>query len=247
MSQASSFAVILVTPQLGENIGMVARAMLNCGLTELRLVAPRDGWPSEPARSAASGADIVIDGAQLFETTEDAIRDLDLVLATTARPRDMTKSVFTPESAAGELRARINARQRCGVLFGKESWGLNNDDVALADGIITVPLNPDFTSLNLAQAVLLLAYEWFKTTDDTAPRELKMPSDTRPASKDEMMMLIGHLEDELDAAGFLRVAEKRPTMVRNLRNVLWRAEMTEIEVRMFRGIISALTKFKSSR
>lgn len=123
MSQASSFAVILVTPQLGENIGMVARAMLNCGLTELRLVAPRDGWPSEPARSAASGADIVIDGAQLFETTEDAIRDLDLVLATTARPRDMTKSVFTPESAAGELRARINARQRCGVLFGKESWG----------------------------------------------------------------------------------------------------------------------------
>ncbi len=247
MTPSPSFAVILVAPQLGENIGMVARAMLNCGLAELRLVAPRDGWPSESARNAASGADIVIDGTQVFETTKEAIRDLDLVLATTARPRDMTKTVYTPESAAAELRTRTTARQRCGVLFGKESWGLHNDDVALADAVITVPLNPDFTSLNLAQAVLLLAYEWFKTADATPAQALRMPSDTRPASKDEMMMLFGHLEDELDAAGFLRVAEKRPIMVRNLRNMLWRAEMTEKEVRMFRGIISALAKYKASR
>lgn len=237
-----TFAIILVEPQLGENIGMVCRAMWNCGLSELRLVAPRDGWPSEPARKSASGADVVVDGAKVFATTADAIADLDMVLATTARPRDMTIPVFTPSSAAGELRAKVRAGHKAGVLFGKESWGLHNDDVALADAVITVPLNPQFTSLNLAQAVLLLSYEWYKTADDTAGRELRMPHDTRPATKDEMGRLYDHLESELDAAGFFRVAEKKPSMVRNLRNLLGRAEMTEKEVRMFRGIVNALVK-----
>jgi len=238
----NGFAVILVEPQLGENIGMVARAMWNCGLDELRLVAPRDGWPSEPARKSASGADVVIDGAKVFETTADAIADMDTILATTARPRDMTIPVYTPAAAARELRTKADSGYRTGVLFGRESWGLHNDDVALADAVITVPLNPAFTSLNLAQAVLVLSYEWFKTADDTDARELRMPHDTRPANKEELIRLFEHLESELDDTGFFRVTEKRPTMVRNLRNLLGRAEMTEKEIRMFRGIVNALVK-----
>ncbi len=239
----TSFAVILVEPQLGENIGMCARAMWNCGIRDLRLVSPRDGWPSESARKSASGADVVLDNAQVYEKTEDAIADLNFVLATTARPRDMTKAVFTPEEAAKDMRARTSAGERTGVLFGKEAMGLSNDDVALSDAVLTVPLNPLFTSLNLAQAVLLMGYEWFKQGDDTPGRELRMPGDTRPAGKDEMLHMFEHLEDELDARGFLRVPEKRPTMVRNIRNLLWRAEMTEQEVRTFRGIIKALATF----
>lgn len=237
-----SFAVILVEPQLGENIGMCARAMWNCGISDLRLVSPRDGWPSESARAAASGADLVIDGAKVFDSTRDAIADLNFVVATTARPRDMTKNVFTPEAAARDLRSRTDAGQQTGILFGKEAWGLNNDDVALSDAVLTVPLNPVFPSLNLAQAVLLMGYEWFKLTDETAAHELRMPSDTRPANKDELTHLYDHLEGELADAGFFTTAEKRPTMVRRLRNMLTRADMTEQEVRMFRGIISALTR-----
>ncbi len=242
MTAPSTFAVVLVEPQLGENIGMVARAMLNCGIEDLRLVNPRDGWPSEPARNAASGADVVIDGAQVFETTDDAIADLDYVLATTARPRDMTKDVFTPHAAAAELRKRVAGGGKTGILFGKESTGLHNDDVTRADGVLTVPLNPQFTSLNLAQCVLLVCYEWFTQADVTAPHDLKMPDDTRPATKEELRMMYEHLEQELDATGFLRVAEKRPTMVRNIRNMLGRAGFTEKEVRSMRGIISALRR-----
>ncbi len=237
-----SFAVILVEPQLGENIGMCARAMWNCGISDLRLVSPRDGWPSESARAAASGADLVIDGAQVFDSTRDAIADLNFVVATTARPRDMTKNVFTPEAAARDLRTRTDAGQQTGILFGKEAWGLNNDDVALSDAVLTVPLNPVFTSLNLAQAVLLMGYEWFKLADETAGHELRMPADTRPANKDELTHLYDHLEGELADAGFFTTVEKRPTMVRRLRNMLTRADMTEQEVRMFRGVISALTR-----
>ena len=244
MSDTPSFAVILVRPQLGENIGMVARAMWNCGLSELRLVRPRDGWPSEKARASASGADVVIDTAQVFETTEDAIADLEFVLATTARLRDMSKGVFTPESAATELRQRADAGGKSGVLFGREASGLDNDDIALADAAITVPLNPAFTSLNLAQAVLLIGYEWFKFSDKTPSQEFKMPDDTRLAERQEVLMMLAHLESELDARGFLRPIEKRPVMVRNIRNVFWRAGFTEKEVRTFRGIITALTKHK---
>jgi tRNA/rRNA methyltransferase len=237
-----SFAVVLVEPQLGENIGMCARAMWNCGLADLRLVNPRDGWPSESAVAASSGADPVIDGVRVYERTEDAIADLDFVLATTARPRDMTKHVFTPEAAAADMRARSDGGQRTGVLFGKEAWGLHNDDVVLCNAVLTVPLNPEFTSLNLAQAVLLMSYEWFKLADATPGHELRMPSDTRPANKDELHHLYGHLEGELADAGFFTTAEKRPTMVRRLRNLLGRTDMTEQEVRMFRGVISALTR-----
>lgn len=221
---------------------MCARAMWNCGIDDLRLVTPRDGWPSDSARAAASGADIVIDKARVYESTEAAIADLNFVIATTARSRDLTKPVFTPEAAIREIKRRQHDGQRSGVLFGKEAWGLNNDDVTLADAVLTVPLNPAFTSLNLAQAVLLLSYEWIKADDQTTPHELRMPADTRPANKHELTMLYDHFEDALEKAGFFMVQERRPTTVRKLRNALSRADLTEQEVRMFRGIIAALTR-----
>jgi tRNA/rRNA methyltransferase len=233
-------AIILIDPQLGENIGMVARAMLNCGLTDLRLVRPRDGWPNPNAISSASGADIVLENTKVFETTSEAIADLNLVYATTARDRDMTKEIVTPEIAAREMRAV--GSQNCGILFGREAKGMKNEDIVLANKIVIAPLNPGFTSLNLSQAVLLLAYEWYKIADDTPDAELRM-KDTRPANKEELLMLFEHLESELDNHGFLRVKEKRPVMVQNIRNVFQRANMTEQEVRTFRGVVKSLSQF----
>jgi tRNA/rRNA methyltransferase len=237
------FSVILVEPQLGENIGMVARAMGNCGLGDLRLVKPRDGWPNPSALAAASGADRIIEAARVFDSAADAVADLQTVLATTARPRDMTTDVLTPRAAAERLRSDVSAAAMAGVLFGKEARGLSNDDVALADAVITVPLNPNFTSLNLAQAVFVVAYEWFVSTDQTPSAEMAIPKDTRPANKQEMTGLFEHLEEELDACGFLRVKEKRPVMVRNIRNIFQRARLTEQEVRTLRGVITGLAKF----
>ncbi len=233
-------AVILVKPQLGENIGMVARAMLNCGLTDLRLVAPRDGWPNPAAEKSASGATVVLDRARVFETTADAVADLNRLYATTARSRDMTKAVVTPRRAALEIREAAAAGQHAGLLFGPEAKGLHNDDVALADTIVTAPLNPGFSSLNLAQAVLLLGYEWFQAGVETPDLEVTLPKGTRPATKKELLLLFEHLERELDACGFLHVREKRPVMVRNLRNMLQRAGLTEQEVRTLRGVITSL-------
>ncbi len=158
-------AIILVAPQLGENIGTAARAMFNCGLTDLRLVRPRDGWPSKKAQAAASGADLVLDKAHLFETVEDAIAGLTRVYATTARDRYMVKRVLTPRAAAAEIRALMAAGEACGILFGPERTGLLNEHIALADTVLNVPLNPAFSSLNLAQAVLLVGYEWFASAD----------------------------------------------------------------------------------
>ena len=236
-------AVILVVPQLGENIGMAARAMLNCGLTDLRLVRPRDGWPSDPARAASSGADIVIDNVRVFETTEAALADRTLVYATTARDRAMTKRVLTPEAAAHEMRERQTGEgAKIGILFGGEAKGLNNDDVALADHVITAPLNPGFSSLNLAQAVLLVSWEWRKQTLDVPAVELRIDEDTRPATKQEMVGLFEHLEGALDVTGFFHVVEKRPIMARNLRNILSRAAPTEQEVRTLRGVIASFMR-----
>ena len=231
--------VVLVDPQLGENIGAAARAMLNCGLTELRLVRPRDGWPNPKADAAASGADSVLRDARLFDQTSDAIADLNYVIATTARRRDMVKPVFTPSAAASELRARAAAGQRCGILFGPERTGLFNDDVPLADSILTVPLNPAFSSLNVAQAVLLVAHSWYSAGDQTAEREL-WTGGSRPATKAELDNLFRHLESELDTGGFFTSEEQAPSMTRNLRNMLQRAGMTEQEVRTFHGVITAL-------
>ncbi len=234
-------AMVLVVPQLGDNIGAAARAMLNFALTDLRLVAPRDGWPNPRAWKAASGADSLLDNAKVVTTTEEAVGDLDFVLATTARPRDMVKPVYTPEEAVKRMRAHLKAGGNPGFLFGPERTGLTNDDLALADAVVRVPLNPAFSSLNLAQAVLLMAYEWNRAGDETPDEELPM-ADTRPATKSELLGLFTHLEEELDDTGFLRPEEKRPAMTRNIRNLFQRAAMTEQEVRTFRGIISALTK-----
>lgn len=240
-------AVILVEPQLGENIGMVARAMLNAGLTDLRLVRPREAWPNDKAVAAASGADRVLEAARLYPTPEAAIAGLSLVLATTARDRDMTKRVVTPRQAAAELRHRVGAGEPVGVLFGREARGLDNDEIALADAIVAVPLNPAFCSLNLAMAVLLIGYEWFTAADATPTDQLVMPPETRPASKSELLGLFEHLESELDVCGFLRNRQQRPTMVRNLRNALGRARFTEQEVRTFRGIITCLVSGRTRR
>ena len=233
-------AVVLIEPQLGENIGMVARAMLNCGLTRLRLVRPREPWPNAKAAAAASGADRVLEDARLYPSTIEAIADLSRVYATTARARDMTKRVVTPEQAAAEWRGRGKAGIADGVLFGKEAKGLHNEDVALADAIISVPLNPAFSSLNLAMAVLLVGYAWYRAGTITPATVVTMPKETRPATKAELVGLFEHLEAELDACGFLRLKEKRPNMVRNLRNLLGRAGLSEQEVRTLRGVIACL-------
>jgi tRNA/rRNA methyltransferase len=233
-------AIILVQPQLGENIGMVARAMLNCGLTELRLVNPREPWPNPKAQAASSGADVVLADARLFATTEEAVADLAHVYATTARSRDMVKPVLTPRRAGAELREQAARGERTGILFGKEAKGLHNDDVALAEAIVAAPLNPAFSSLNLGMAVLLVAYEWLVAEADPAQGALVIGKDTRPATAGELSGLFAHLEGELDGCGFLRVAEKRPVMVRNLRNIFVRAGLTEQEVRTLRGVIACL-------
>jgi len=234
---------VLVRPQLGENIGTAARAMANFGLDDLRLVAPRDGWPSQKAQAAASGADWVIDGAKVYRSTEAAVADLTLVLATTVRTRDMVKTVFAPKSAAMRLLAEMNRGQK----FGAERAGLTNDDITLADAIVTVPVNPAFGSLNLAQAVLLIGYEWFAARNGEAPaRELKL-GDTRPANRAELIGFFEHLEGALDDAGFLLPVEKRPSMVRSLRNMFQREGLTEQDVRTLRGVVSALTRAHERR
>ena len=239
-------AIILVEPQLGENIGAAARAMLNCGLTDLRLVKPRDGWPNAKAVAAASGADSVIAGVRLFDSVEAAVADLARVYATTARHRGMIKRVVTPRRAATEMRRRIAAGEAVGVLFGAERMGLVNDHIALADTVISVPLNPGFASLNLGQAVLLLGYEWFQATDGTPASQL-VTNETRPAAKAELLNFFAHLEKELDACGFLRNAEKRPSMVRNIRNLFQRAALTHQEIRTLHGIVAELATYRQRR
>lgn len=234
-------AVILVEPQLGENIGMVARAMLNCGLDDLRLVRPRADWPNEKAVAAASGADQVLGAARLYPSTAAATADLGLLFATTARARAMTKWVLSPRAAASEIRRAKAAGIGVGLLFGKEARGLENDDVALAQAIIAIPLNPAFSSLNLAMAVLIVGYEWRQAAEAAAPPAvLQWPKETQPATAEQLEGLYEQLESELDRCGFLRIAEKRPVMVRNLRNLFGRAGLTEQEVRTLRGVISCL-------
>jgi tRNA/rRNA methyltransferase len=235
--------IILVRPQLGENIGMAARAMLNCGLSELRLVAPRDGWPNPAAVRAASGADIVLDKAGVFDSVAEAVTGLQRVVATSARTRELVQRIVTARRAATDMRGWIAAGERVGILFGPERTGLENDDAVLADTALTIPLNPQFSSLNIAQAVLLVAYEWI-VSGDVAAEERISEHATRPATKDELQNLFDHLERALDQSGFLRHKAMRPAMVNNLRALLQRASMTEQEVRTFHGVIKFLSKHK---
>jgi tRNA/rRNA methyltransferase len=246
VSAATQFApaVILVNPQLGQNIGTSARAMLNCGLTDLRLVAPRDPWPNDQAITAASGADRVLDAARLFGDTEKAIADLQVVYATTARDRYMVKPIYTAREAAKEMRARAAEGLRIGVLFGPERAGLENDDLALADALIRIPLNPGFSSLNLAQSVLLVGYEWFMAADATPGRQDNYGW-SPPADKEQLLNFFRILERELIECGFLRNEEKRPSMVRNIRNMFQRAALSEQELRTLHGMIACLTDWRA--
>ncbi len=239
-------AVILVAPQLGENIGMVARAMLNCGLLDLRLVRPRDGWPNPAAESTASGALAVIEGARVHDSLAEAVAGLNRVYATTARARDMVKPVLTPRAVAKELRAAEAKGEATGLLFGPERSGLDNEDLTYADALVSVPLNPAFSSLNLAQAVLLLGYEWRLAADETPERALAV-GDSRPATKAELNSFLSRFEQALDDSGFFHPVEKRYIMVRNLRNLFQRAEATEQELRTLHGVISALMGAKRGK
>ena len=243
MPEFQSPAIILVGAQLGENIGTVARAMLNFGLTDLRLVRPRADWQIDRARKAAAGAESLIDNRALFDTVAEATADLGFLVATTARLRDMVKPVMTPDHLAQQMRAQAGeSATKSGVLFGPERTGLDNEDISLADAICSVPLNPDFSSLNLAQAVLLIGYEWFQAGDATPPAQLPVP-DTRPATRAEVHAMFAHFEAALDAAGFLAPPEKKPAMARNLRNMFHRASLTEQDVRTLRGVINALLRW----
>jgi len=236
-------AVILVEPQLGENIGMVARAMANFGLAELRLVNPRDGWPSEKARSAASKADHVIDGTKVYDTLEEAIADLNFVYATTARERYGFKPVRSPVTAAETLRGKFKASEKTGILFGRERYGLTNEEVALADEIVTFPVNPAFASLNIAQAVLLMSYEWMKSGIDDLAETVFLPIEQRPSTKEQVIGLFEHLEEALDSRNYFHPPAKKPRMVDNLRAVISRRGFTEQEISVFRGVINSLDRF----
>lgn len=235
--------VILVEPQLGQNIGTVARAMLNSGWDKLRLVSPRDGWPSAEAAAASSGALSVIDNAELFSTTKEAVADLQRVYATTARLRDMTNRVLTPKAATPEMYDLAEAGVKTGILFGPERTGLTNDDVTLADTIIEVPLNPSFKSLNLSQAVLLVAYEWFQLTVD-GPVERLEYGDTEVADKASLQNFLTRLENNLIEAGFFKSPNMKPIMVRNINNIFQRVALTEQEIRTLHGVVETLKKFK---
>ncbi|MEM6793415.1 MAG: RNA methyltransferase [Acidobacteriota bacterium] len=232
-------AVILVEPQLANNIGGAARAMLNCGLGDLRLVAPRDGWPNDAARPMASGADRILDAARCFATLEEATEDLHRLYATTARHRDMTAVELTPRRAASEIHAQAARGARAGILFGRERIGLTNEEVTRCEALVVAPLNPEFTSLNLAQAVLLIGWEWRMARDRT-PQRLQITPDTRPATRREHDIFFDRLEESLEQTAFFREDNMRPVLVRKIRSMLLRAEMTEQDVRIMHGILSAL-------
>jgi tRNA/rRNA methyltransferase len=233
--------VILVEPQLGENIGMAARAMGNFALSRLRIVNPRDGWPNIAAQRAAAGADHILDGVELFDTVEAAVADCTLLFATTARAHDQAKPVVGPDAAATEMVGQIRSGVTVGILFGRERSGLLNEEVGLANRIITFPVNPGFASLNLAQAVLLVGYEWFKlSTAGNLP--FAMPERSEPASQYQIQAFFDNLVRELDKVEFLRPAEKRDTMLVNLRNIFTRMEPTKQDMHTLHGVVMAIAE-----
>lgn len=236
---ASGPTFVLVNPQMGENIGAAARAMWNFGLDRLRLVAPRDGWPNPKADAMASGAAHVVAEATVVATTAEACADLTCVFATTARERALTKLVLTPERAMAEARALVAAGERVGVLFGAERAGLGTEDIVRANAVITVPVNPAFGSLNLAQCALLVAYEWRRSAGDAEAADYRLGGGRRAAGH-EVDRFVTHLVERLDAAGFFFPEAKRPSMVANLENLFRRAPLTDADVRTLHGIVRAL-------
>ena len=233
--------VVLVEPQLGENIGTAARAMANFGLTRLRLVRPRDGWPNIHAERAASGADAVLAAVKIFDTLEAAVADCQYVLATTARAHDQAKPVVGPREAAPVLAERIAAGETAAILFGRERWGLTNEEVGLADRIVTFPVNPAFASLNLAQSVLLMAYEYFMHVQSGA-LPFAMPQKSPPASKQQLLAFFKILEQELERIEYFRPPDKRDTMQINLRNIFIRMNPSQQDIRTLHGVVSAIAE-----
>ena len=233
--------IVLVRPQLGENIGKAARAMLNFGLTEMRLVSPRDGWPNPDAGPAASGADIVLAQAEVFDSLAAATADCTHIYATTVRKRGVTKPVLTPEAAATQVRATAG---RSAYVFGAERSGLETDDVALAHSIVTVPINPEFGSLNLAEAVILLAYEWSKGEALASPPQVDLDP---PALHAEYEELIGHFVRDLDAAGYFFPADRRAATLRTLRTMITKTGWSHNDIRMMHGIVTILGRTPRSR
>jgi tRNA/rRNA methyltransferase len=233
--------MILVEPQLGDNIGAAARAMANFGLSRLRLVKPRDGWPNQRAWVAASGADRVLDQAELFDSVEAAIADLTFVLATTARAHDQAKPVVSPQEAAQLMAPKIAAGETVGVVFGRERYGLENHEVGLADRIVTLPVNPAFASLNLAQAVLIIGYEWCKLASGGA-LPFAMPEKSAPATREQLLAFFANLERELERVEYFRPADKRDTMLINLRNIFHRMGPTRQDIQTLQGVIMAIAE-----
>jgi tRNA/rRNA methyltransferase len=233
--------VVLVEPQLGENIGAAARAMANFGLSQLRLVKPRQGWPNDKARMMATGAGRLLDGACLYASVEQAIADCNLVVATTARAHDQAKQVFGPREVATMMARRIAAGENVAVLFGRERNGLENDEVALADVILTLPVNPAFASLNLAQAVVIVGYEWFKLASG-GELPFAMPQKSAPAPKQQLIAFFEAVERELEKVEFFRPPDKRETMQINLRNIFTRMQPTQQDIQTLHGVIMAIAE-----
>jgi tRNA/rRNA methyltransferase len=241
-------AVVLADPQMGENIGAAARVMCNFGLSDLRIVRPRDGWPNPIAQAMATkGAAEVLNGARVFSRVEDALAGLTRVFAATARDRYMQKAIVEPEACIGACAAEAEAGAQAGLLFGSERAGLENDDVSLADTILTIPCNPEFTSLNLAQSVAVLAYEWQKRMGGISVGAPALKETAQLANKDDLIGLFEHLERELDRVEFLFPAKKRPAMVRSIRAMWQRANLTYQDVQTIRGMITALTRTPRGR
>ena len=233
--------VVLVEPQLGENIGAAARAMANFGLSRLRLVAPRQAWPNTKARMMAAGADRILDGAELYDSLEAAIADCTFVIAATARAHDQAKPVVGAAEAAALLAPRVAAGELAALVFGRERNGLENDEVALADRILTLPVNPAFASLNLAQAVAIVAYEWFKLASG-AKLPFAMPEKSAPAPKQQLLAFFASLERELEKVEFFRPPDKRETMQINLRNIFTRMQPTRQDIQTLHGVIMAIAE-----
>jgi tRNA/rRNA methyltransferase len=241
--------IILVNPQLGENIGAVARAMANFGFSELRLVVPRDGWPNEKARNMASGAEAIIDTAKVFPDFNAAMADIHIAYATTARPRDMEKRTLTPESAMKE----IGKNKKTAFVFGPERTGLENEHIALCDALITIPTAPEKSSLNLAQSMVVLGYEWWKSSSRAQPRDLKDPSTPLRSTQDDIATkehwngLFDQLDQYLGETDYYRVDHKKEIMWQNMRSMFLRGQWSEQEIRTFRGMLRILYEGRKPR
>lgn len=241
----NNISIILVEPQLGENIGTTARAMLNFGFENLILVNPRDDWPNEYAIKAAAGAIKVIEKTRVFKNLEDALSEFNFAFSTTIRPRDMVKPVNGLEKMAEKSHEKLEIKQKIAFIFGREKSGLTNHQISLTDEIIEIPTNKDFSSLNLAQAVILVVSELNRLGVSYAKEEIVIP-DSFPANKKDLISFFNHLERALDDSGFLKPLEKKPTMMMNIRNIFNRSNLTDQEVKTLRGVITALLRWPSN-